>query len=393
MEIIFMYSDRIKSLPPYPFAAIDRAKLAAQKRGVDVVDLGVGDPDLPTPKIIIDALCQAAKNPENHQYPSYEGKIEFRTAVADWYKETFGVDLDPESEVLALIGSKEGIAHAPLAFLNPGNLALVPDPAYPVYKTAVEFAGGVPVILPLKKERGFLPDLDAVTSDQARKSRLIFLNYPNNPTGACADTKFFKKLVDFAVDNNLIVLHDNPYSEVYFGEKRPPSILEVEGAREVAVEFHSLSKTCNMTGWRAGFVVGNSEIVKGIGDVKSNIDSGNFGAVQDAGIVALKNSKKIAAEMRKTYRERVDLLYAGLAKIGLEVEKPEATFYLWAWTGGKSKEFTRKLIDKLGIVATPGVGFGDFGEGYVRFSVTQPTERITEAVKRMERMVAEESAL
>ena len=388
-----MYSDRIKSLPPYPFAAIDRAKLAAQKRGVDVVDLGVGDPDLPTPKIIIDALCQAAKNPENHQYPSYEGKIEFRTAVADWYKETFGVDLDPESEVLALIGSKEGIAHAPLAFLNPGNLALVPDPAYPVYKTAVEFAGGVPVILPLKKERGFLPDLDAVTSDQARKSRLIFLNYPNNPTGACADTKFFKKLVDFAVDNNLIVLHDNPYSEVYFGEKRPPSILEVEGAREVAVEFHSLSKTCNMTGWRAGFVVGNSEIVKGIGDVKSNIDSGNFGAVQDAGIVALKNSKKIAAEMRKTYRERVDLLYAGLAKIGLEVEKPEATFYLWAWTGGKSKEFTRKLIDKLGIVATPGVGFGDFGEGYVRFSVTQPTERITEAVKRMERMVAEESAL
>jgi len=393
MEIIFMYSDRIKSLPPYPFAAIDRAKLAAQKKGVDVVDLGVGDPDLPTPTIIIDALCQAAKNPENHQYPSYEGKIEFRTAVADWYKETFGVDLDPESEVLALIGSKEGIAHAPLAFLNPGNMALIPDPAYPVYKTSVEFAGGVPVILPLKRERGFLPDLDAVTSDQARKSRLIFLNYPNNPTGACADIGFFKKLVDFAADNNLIVLHDNPYSEVYFGDKRPPSILEVEGARDVAVEFHSLSKTCNMTGWRVGFVVGNSEIIKGIGNVKSNIDSGNFGAVQDAGIVALKNSQKIAADMRKTYKERVELLYQGLAKIGLEVEKPEATFYLWAWTGGKSKEYTRKLIDKLGIVATPGVGFGDFGEGYVRFSVTQPTERINEAVNRMEKMVAEEKAL
>ncbi|HOO53584.1 MAG TPA: LL-diaminopimelate aminotransferase [Methanothrix sp.] len=388
-----MYSDRIKSLPPYPFAAIDRAKLAAQKKGVDVVDLGVGDPDLPTPTIIIDALCQAAKNPENHQYPSYEGKIEFRTAVADWYKETFGVDLDPESEVLALIGSKEGIAHAPLAFLNPGNMALIPDPAYPVYKTSVEFAGGVPVILPLKRERGFLPDLDAVTSDQARKSRLIFLNYPNNPTGACADIGFFKKLVDFAADNNLIVLHDNPYSEVYFGDKRPPSILEVEGARDVAVEFHSLSKTCNMTGWRVGFVVGNSEIIKGIGNVKSNIDSGNFGAVQDAGIVALKNSQKIAADMRKTYKERVELLYQGLAKIGLEVEKPEATFYLWAWTGGKSKEYTRKLIDKLGIVATPGVGFGDFGEGYVRFSVTQPTERINEAVNRMEKMVAEEKAL
>jgi len=388
-----MYSDRIKSLPPYPFAAIDRAKLAARKKGVDVVDLGVGDPDLPTPQIIIDALCRAAKDPENHQYPSYEGKIEFRTAVADWYKESFGVDLDPESEVLALIGSKEGIAHAPLAFLNPGNLALIPDPAYPVYKTAVEFAGGTPVILPLKRERGFLPDLDAVTSDQARKSRLIFLNYPNIPTGACADVGFFKKLVDFAADNNLVILHDNPYSEVYFGEKRPPSILEVEGARDVAVEFHSLSKTCNMTGWRTGFVVGNSEIVKGIGNVKSNIDSGNFGAVQDAGIVALKNAKTIAADMRNTYKERVELLYQGLKKIGLEVEKPEATFYLWAWTGGKSKEYTRKLIDRLGIVATPGVGFGDYGEGYVRFSVTQPTERITEAVNRMERMVAEEKGL
>jgi len=388
-----MYSDRIKSLPPYPFAAIDKAKIAAQKRGVDVINLGVGDPDLPTPQIIIDSLCRAAADPRNHQYPSYEGKIEFRTAVAEWYKETFKVDLDPESEVLALIGSKEGIAHAPLAFLNPGNLALVPDPAYPVYKTSVEFAGGVPVILPLLRENGFLPDLDAITSDVARKARLIFLNYPNNPTGACADLKFFKRLVDFAVDNNLIVLHDNPYSEVYFGEKRPPSILEVEGAREVAVEFHSLSKTCNMTGWRVGFVVGDREIVAGIGNVKSNIDSGNFGAVQDAGIVALKNAQKIASEMRKTYQERVELLYAGLKKIGLEVEKPEATFYLWAWTGGRSKDYTRKLIDKLGIVATPGVGFGDYGEGYVRFSVTQPTERIAEAVERMERMVAEEKNL
>ena len=388
-----MYSDRIKSLPPYPFAAIDRAKLAAQKKGVDVIDLGVGDPDLPTPQNIIEALCNAAKNPENHQYPSYEGKIEFRTAAADWYKETFGVDLDPESEVLALIGSKEGIAHAPLAFLNPGNLALIPDPAYPVYKTAVEFAGGVPVIMPLKRENGFLPDLDSITSDVARKARLIFLNYPNNPTGACADVAFFKRLVDFATDNNLIVLHDNPYSEVYFGDERPPSILEVEGAQEVAVEFHSLSKTCNMTGWRVGFVVGNEEIVRGIGNVKSNIDSGNFGAVQDAGIAALKRSKEIAAEMRATYRERVELLYEGLFKIGLVVEKPEATFYLWAWTGGRSKDYTRKLIDKLGIVATPGVGFGDYGEGYVRFSVTQPTERIAEAVKRMEKMVAEERSL
>jgi len=392
-----MYADRIKSLPPYPFAEIDKAKSEAEKRGIDVIDLGIGDPDLPTPPHIVDALCEAVKpgHPGNYQYPSYEGKIEFRTAAAKWYDEAFGVKLDPESEVLALIGSKEGIAHAPLAFLNPGNLALIPDPAYPVYKTAVEFAGGVPIILPLKKENRFLPDLDAITSDQARKVRLIFLNYPNNPTGACADRSFFKEVLDFAQDNDVIVMHDNPYSEVYFGENRPPSILEVEGSREVAVEFHSLSKTYNMTGWRAGFVVGNSDVIKGIGKVKSNIDSGIFGAVQDAGTVALTSpeSKKFVAEMRNTYRERVDLLYTSLTKLGLEVEKPEATFYLWAKTPGRSKEFARKLIQKLGIVATPGEGFGEYGKGYVRFSVTLPTDQINKAVAKIEKMVTEDRSL
>ncbi|MHC1631903.1 MAG: LL-diaminopimelate aminotransferase [Methanotrichaceae archaeon] len=384
-----MYADRIKSLPPYLFAEIDRAKFEEIEKGVDVIDLGVGDPDLSTPPYIIEALCDAAKKSENHQYPSHMGKISFRTAVTDWYRETFGVNLDPESEALALIGSKEGLAHAPLAFVNPGDLAFVPDPAYPVYKTAVKFAGGVPVTLPLKKENGFLPDLDSISADQARKAKLIFLNYPNNPTGACADLSFFKKLIDFAQDFDLIILHDNPYSEVYFGEKKQPSILEVKGSKEVSVEFHSLSKTCNMTGWRVGFVVGNSEIIDGIDQVKSNIDSGNFGAIQDAGIAALRGPKDLVNQMREIYRRRIELLYQGLKKVGLEVEKPEATFYLWAWIGGSSIEFSQKLIHHLGIVATPGVGFGEYGEGYVRFSVTQPTDQIERAVSRMETMAAE----
>jgi LL-diaminopimelate aminotransferase len=278
-----MYADRIKYLPPYLFAAIDQAKQDAISRGVDVIDLSVGDPDLPTPSHIVEALSTAAKNPENHQYPSYAGKLSFRKAVADWYGKTFGVRLDPQSEVLALIGSKEGIAHAPMAFINPGDLALVPDPAYPVYRTSVIFAGGVPAIMPLKRENGFLPDLDAVDPEVAKKAKLIFLNYPNNPTGASATRSFFEELVEFARENSIIIMHDNPYSEVYYDGKRSMSIFEVDGAKDVAVEFHSLSKTYNMTGWRVGAVVGNAEIVAGIGKIKSNIDSGNFGAVQDAG--------------------------------------------------------------------------------------------------------------
>jgi len=390
-----MYADRIKSLPPYLFAAIDKAKFEAMKKGVDVVDLGVGDPDLPTPPHIVDALCEAAKDPENYQYPSYEGKLSFRSAISDWYKETFRVNLDPESEIVALIGSKEGIAHAPLAFLNPGDLALVPDPAYPVYKTSVQFAGGVPVTLPLKKENDFLPDLESIDPKVAKKAKIIFLDYPNNPTGACADISVFKEMVDFATDNDILLMHDNPYSEVYFGETRPPSILEVKGAMDVAVEFHSLSKTYNMTGWRVGSVVGNADIVQGIGKIKSNIDSGIFGAVQDAGEVALLNpeSKKFVVEMRETYKERVENLYQSLAKLGLKVQMPDATFYIWAGIEGSSAEYAQKLIQKLGIVATPGVGFGEYGEGYVRFSVTQPTERIEIAVSRIEKMVEEDRSL
>ena len=259
-----MYADRIKNLPPYLFAAIDKAKQEARSRGVDVIDLSVGDPDLPTPEHIVRALNQAASDPSNHQYPSYEGKLSFRKAVADWYQRTFGVDLDPQKEVLTLIGSKEGIAHAPLAFINPGDAALVPDPAYPVYRTATAFAGGEAVIMPLLRENRFLPDLDGIAPEDARRAKIMFLNYPNNPIGASADRAFFKRLVDFAHDYDIIIMHDNPYSETYYDGERSLSLLEIQGAKDVAVEFHSLSKTYNMTGWRIGSVVGNADVVAGI---------------------------------------------------------------------------------------------------------------------------------
>jgi LL-diaminopimelate aminotransferase len=380
------YADRISHLPPYLFAAIDRAKKEARAKGVDVIDLSVGDPDLPTPKHIIEALCKAALDPSNHQYPSYEGKMTFRKAVADWYMQTFNVDLDPTKEVLTLIGSKEGIAHAPLAFLNPGDLALVPDPAYPVYSTATSFAGGMPMVMPLLSENGFLPDLDAIDPAVAQKAKLMFLNYPNNPIGASADRSFFKKLIDYARDYNIIVMHDNPYSEIYFDGQRSQSILEMEGAKDVAVEFHSLSKTYNMTGWRIGSVVGNSDVVAGIGKIKSNIDSGTFGAVQDAGIAALESPKEVVDDIRKIYKHRIEILYRALRDMGLKLEKPRATLYLWAFVGGSSIEYTQQLLDKTGIVATPGVGFGQYGEGYIRFSITQATDRIEEAVVRLEKM-------
>jgi LL-diaminopimelate aminotransferase len=386
MERTKVYADRIKHLPPYLFAAIDKAKQEARARGVDVIDLSVGDPDLPTPLHIIEALNLAAKDPSNHQYPSYEGKLAFRKAVADWYNRTFNVTLDPQKEVLTLIGSKEGIAHAPLAFINPGDAALIPDPAYPVYRTATAFAGGEPVIMPLLRENGFLPDLDAIDPASARKAKMMFLNYPNNPVGASADRAFFKKLIDFAKDYGIIVMHDNPYSEIYYDGQRSISLLELEGAKDVAVEFHSLSKTYNMTGWRIGSVVGNAEIVAGIGKIKSNIDSGTFGAVQDAGIAALQSPKSVVDDIRKIYQHRIEILYNALREMGLELDKPRATLYLWAWVGGSSIEYAARLLDRTGIVATPGVGFGKYGEGYVRFSITQSTDRIEEAVVRLEKM-------
>ncbi|MCP9474796.1 MAG: LL-diaminopimelate aminotransferase [Nitrospira sp.] len=378
---------RIKTLPPYLFAAIDKMKQEAIARGVDIINLGIGDPDLPTPAPIIDGLAQAAKNPKHHQYPSYEGMLAFRAAVADWYKRRFHVTLNPADEVLTLIGSKEGIGHVPLAFVDPGDVVLVPSPGYPVYPVGTSFAGGVAHIMPLTKANGFLPDLDAIPKDVAAKAKLMWLNSPNNPTSVVMTKEYFKRVVEFAREHHIIVCHDAAYSEIYYDGKRPSSFLEVEGAKDVGVEFHSLSKTYNMTGWRIGFAVGHKEVLAGLGKVKSNLDSGVFEAVQAAGVTALGLDESVTDGIRKIYQERRDTLVPGLKMLGLEVDPPAAAFYVWVTVpkGYTSTSFTAHLLEKAGIVTTPGNGFGSPGEGYIRMTLCTSKERLAEAVERIKR--------
>lgn len=387
-KVDLKYADRINALPQYLFAAIDELKQQKIKQGMDVIDLGVGDPDQPTPPHIIEAMCHAVKNANTHHYPSYVGLLSFRQAVVEWYKKTFGVDLDPEKEVISLIGSKEGIAHIPLAFINPGDLALVPDPAYPVYKIGTILADGKPYIMPLLEKNGFLPDLSVIPKRTAKKAKMMFINYPNNPTSAVAGKEFFKEVVDFAFENSIIVVHDNAYSEVAYDGYRAPSFLKVKGAIEVGVEYHSLSKTYNMTGWRIGFVAGNREVLAGLGKVKTNVDSGVFEAVQIAAIVALRGEQQCVEQMRKLYQARRNALIEGLKRIGIKVTESKATFYVWAKIPEKysSVEYSRLLLDQAGIVATPGIGFGDYGEGYIRFALTKDVAKIREAVERMEKL-------
>ena len=380
-----MYAKGISSLPPYLFAEIDARKRETEKKGVDIIDFGIGDPDLPTPPHIVEAVCNAAKDPSNHRYPSYEGMLSFREAVATWYKQRKHIKLDAEDEVLTLIGSKEGIAHSAFAFLNPGDIALVPDPAYPVYNNATIMANSTPYSVPLTEEHGFKPDLERIDKGIARKAKIMFLNYPNNPTAATAEKSFFKEVVDFAHDYEIIILHDNPYSELTFDGYEAPSFLAVKGAKEVGVEFGSLSKTYNMTGWRIGFVVGNSEIIKGLKLVKTNVDSGAFQAVQMAGIAALTGPQDCVKQNVAIYKRRRDLLADGLRSSGIELEKPKATFYFWAKvpSGFSSISFSMFLLERTGVVVTPGIGFGETGEGFVRFSLCVREERIIEACKRI----------
>jgi len=379
---------RIKTLPPYLFAAIDEMKKKAIARGADIINLGIGDPDLPTPALIVERMRQETGNPKHHQYPSYEGMLSFRQAVADWYKRRFGVSLDPADEVLTLIGSKEGIGHVPLAFVDPGDVVLVPSPGYPVYPVGTSFAGGTSYMMPLTKANHFLPDLQAIPRDVARKAKLMFLNYPNNPTSVTAGKDFFKRVVEFANEHHIIVCHDAAYSEIYYDGRKPPSFMEADGAKEVGVEFHSLSKTFNMTGWRIGFAVGNKQVLAGLGKVKSNLDSGVFQAVQEAGIVGLRDGDALAAGIRAVYQERRDVLLPGLARIGLEVEPLHAAFYVWITVpkGFTSAAFTAHLLEKAGIITTPGNGFGEAGEGYVRLTLCTTKERLLEAVSRMEKV-------
>jgi len=346
---------------------------------------GVGDPDIPTPDFIIEALKVGAEDPENHRYPSYQGMRSFRVAVADWYKERFNVDLDPDTEVIALIGSKEGIAHAPLAFIDPGDVGLFADPGYPVYPTSISFAGGEPYAVPILKENDFLPDLNAIPEDIRKRAQLIFLNYPNNPTTAVAEEGFFKDVVDFASKNNILICHDAAYTEIAFDGYSPLSFLQADGAKDVGIEFHSLSKTFNMTGWRIAFAVGNKKAIAGIGKIKTNIDSGAFQAVQYAGIVALQNYKSGLQDRIQIFQERRDIFCKGLDEAGLKYHFPKATFYVWFEVpeGLTSKEFSSKLLSESGIVVTPGNGFGEYGEGYARVSTTFSTERISQAVERL----------
>jgi len=382
-------ADRVKQLPPYLFAAIDTMKDEARARGEDLIDFGIGDPDRPTPDHIVHALRDAAGRPELHRYPAYAGSLACRQAAAAFYAARFGVELDPHGEILTLIGSKDGISHLPLAITNPGDLALVPDPAYPVYATTTRFVGGEVHTFGLLPDREFLPDLEQIPEAVARQAKMIYVNYPNNPTGGVARLEDLERILAFARRHDLLVISDLAYSEMYLDEQTPPpSFLQLEGARERCIEFYSLSKTYNMTGWRVGFAVGNAELVRALGKIKTNMDSGVFGVVQQAAIAALKGDQRCVAAMRAVYRERRDLLVQGLQQLGLQVRPQRATFYLFVRVpdGTSSMDYAGRLMRELGIVVTPGVGFGERGEGFVRFSLTVETARIAQAVERMKRL-------
>jgi LL-diaminopimelate aminotransferase len=377
-----MYARRLDNLPPYLFARIDELKDEKRRQGVDVIDFGVGDPDLPTPPHIVESLCESARDPSTHHYPSYAGMRAYREAVSRWYSERFGVDLDPLGEVLALIGSKEGIAHIPEAFVNPGDYVLATDPGYPVYRTSTLFAEGEFHAMPLQQEHDFLPLFEDIPANVLAKAKLMFLGYPNNPTAATAPRTFFEEVVDFARENDIIVVHDNAYSEITFDGYKAPSFLEIDGAMEVGVEMHSLSKTYNMTGWRIGMACGNADVIAGLGRVKTNVDSGAFDAVQRAAITALTGPQKCVEDSCRIYQERRDILVKGLKELGFDVQAPKATFYVWMPVDDSMK-FAAMMLDEAGIVVTPGVGFGESGEGYVRFAITRSVERIKEALERM----------
>ena len=381
----FELATRLKKLPPYLFAEIDRVKRELRSQGKELIDLGVGDPDQPTPDNIIEALYRGAQDPASHTYALDFGMDELREAIASWYRERFGVELDQDEEVLPVLGTKEGIAHIPLAFVNSGDIVLTPSPGYPVYNSGTIFAGGTPIPMPLKEENGFLADLEAVEEKDAAAAKLIFLNYPNNPTASVCEVDYFDGVVEFARRHNIIVCHDAAYTELAFDGFKPPSFLEAEGAKEVGIEFHSLSKTYNMTGWRVGFAVGNRDVIAGLSKVKSNIDSGIFRAVQIAAIEALTGPQDFRAGLLERYRRRRDVLVEGLQALGWQVRKPRATFYVWcpAPPDYDSSGFTALLLQEAGLVTTPGVGLGDAGEGYIRMALTRPEEEIKEALDRV----------
>lgn len=379
---MFKKSNRLENLPPYLFAEIDRKKKKLIEDGHEVIDFGIGDPDMPTPQYIIDAMKSALGNPSFHRYPLGKGTAFFRQAISDYYREHCEVSLDYQDEIAVLIGSKEGIAHLPWSILNPGDVSLVPEPSYPVYHIGTVLAEGVPFFMPLKKENDFFPDFGDIPREVLEKAKILFLNYPNNPTAAFATRDALIEAIDFCKKRNIILAYDAAYSEIYF-EKRPVNFLSLPGAKEIGVEFNSLSKTFNMTGWRIGWVCGNSDVVAALSSIKSNIDSGTFEAIQMAGVEAMKNGDDFSKEVRQVYKRRRDVFADGAAKMGLDFDLPQGTFYFWCRVEGNSIEYADYLLEKGQIVATPGVGFGPSGEGYVRFSLTIPETKIIEATERM----------
>ena len=381
---------RIEKLPPYLFAEIDRKVAEAKARGADIISFGVGDPHLPTPKHVIDALAGAATDAATHRYPSYTGMPEFRSSIADWYQRRFGVTLDPDTQVLPLVGSKEGIFHLPVAFVDPGDVALIPDPGYPVYETGTILAHGEPVMMPLTADNDFVPDLTALSHETLDKARVMWLNYPSNPTAACVDIGFFERAVAFCKNNDILVAHDAAYTEITYDGYVAPSVLQAPGALDCAIEFHSLSKTYNMTGWRIGWVAGSGEAIEAMKRLKTNIDSGIFDAVQRAGIAAIEGPQDDLLATIETYRHRRDLLCDGLKSMGIVVEPPKGSIYLWVPVpeGHDSGSFTTFLLDEVDIVVAPGTGYGPSGEGFIRFSLTIADERLEEGVERLRKIVS-----
>jgi LL-diaminopimelate aminotransferase len=380
----FQKSDRLRKLPPYLFAEIDKKKKAAIAAGRDVINLGVGDPDRPTPAPIVKSLQHHALNPSFHQYALDQGAPELRRSIAGFCNKRYAIDLDPETEILALIGSKEGIAHFPLAVINPGDVSLVPDPCYPVYRSSSMFAGGEVYTMPLERASGFRPDLDAIGAETFARARLMFLNYPNNPTGGTADLPFFERAVDSAKQHGFVIAQDAAYNEMYF-DQPAPSIMQIPGAKDVAIEFHSLSKTFSMTGWRIGFAIGGAPLIAALSQVKANVDSGVFTAIQFAGKMALDDYHNLTPPIRAVYKERRDAFVGALSKLGWDVPAPQATFYVWipCPAGYTSTALCTRLLDEADVVTTPGVGFGRTADSYIRAALTVETPRLLEAVERI----------
>jgi len=376
---------RVEHLPPYLFVEINKKIAEKKAKGEEVISFAIGDPDIPTPPHIIDKLCQTAQDPANHRYPETEGLPELRKAISRWYEKRFGISLDPDKEVLPLIGSKEGIAHIALCLIDYGDFSLVPDPAYPVYPVSTMLAGGRPFYMPLTEENNFLPNLDAIPAYAAKRAKLLWINYPNNPTSAIADLDFFNRVVKFAQQHDIAICHDGPYSEVAFDGYRPVSFMQADGAKDTGVEFHSLSKTYNMTGWRIGMVVGNTQMIDALKRLKSNLDSGIPQAIQYAAIEALTGAQDCIEEHNAIYQRRRDLVIETLNKIGLEAKSPKASLYVWAKIpeGYNSVNLATELLDEVGVVVTPGVGYGRNGEGYVRLSLTIPDAGLVKGLSRL----------